>query len=116
MAYQIRVQDTSTKEVKTITVAELIAVLDDSLVIKETGKGLSTNDFTDALETKLNALPLAADLPVKATTPTISSGTTAPSSTPGKIGDIFIDTAAPKMYVAKGATASTDWFDTMASA
>lgn len=78
MALQLQVQDTVTKEVTTITVTELIAILDDSLALK-------------------------------ATTPVISSGTAAPETTPGKIGDVYIDTAAGKSYFAKGATASTDW-------
>lgn len=59
--------------------------------------------ITDLISTLDDSLAL------KATTPVISSGTAAPSSTPGKIGDLFIDTATPKMYQAKGATASTDW-------
>ena len=43
-------------------------------------------------------------------TPTISSGSGAPSSTPGKIGDLYIDTVAPALYAAKGAASSADWF------
>lgn len=46
---------------------------------------------------------------VPATTPTISSGTSAPATTPGKVGDIFVDTSTPKMYIAKGTTNSSDW-------
>lgn len=46
-------------------------------VDKETGKGLSTNDFTDVLETKLNGLHVVT---VSATEP----------STPS-VGDIWVD-------------------------
>jgi hypothetical protein len=41
--------------------------------------------------------------------PNITSGTSAPSSTPGKVGDIYVNTSAKKLYFATGATASTDW-------
>lgn len=41
--------------------------------------------------------------------PTISSGSGAPSSTPAKIGDIYIDTSTPAMYYAKGIASSADW-------
>ena len=43
------------------------------------------------------------------TKPTISSGTTAPTSTPAKIGDVYIDTTNYKNYTAKGASSSSDW-------
>ena len=39
----------------------------------------------------------------------ISSGTSAPNSTPTKIGDIFVDTNAKKLYFATGITSSSDW-------
>lgn len=42
-------------------------------------------------------------------TPTISSGSAAPSSTPGKIGDIFVDATNHKMYFAECATSSACW-------
>jgi len=44
--------------------------------------------------------------------PTISTGTAAPTTTPTKIGNIFIDTTAKKFYFANGTTASTDWIIT----
>jgi len=33
----------------------------------------------------------------------------APSSAPGNIGDIYIDTTAKKMYIAMGTSAASDW-------
>lgn len=41
--------------------------------------------------------------------PSISSGTAAPASTPGKVGDIYVDTSARKLYFAVGASSSADW-------
>lgn len=41
--------------------------------------------------------------------PTISTGTSAPTTTPGKIGDIFIDTTAHKYYFADGIINSNNW-------
>lgn len=41
--------------------------------------------------------------------PSISSGIVAPTTTPNKIGDIFVDTVAKKIYVAAGNTSSADW-------
>jgi hypothetical protein len=43
------------------------------------------------------------------TKPSISSGTTAPATTPGKVGDIFVDTTAHKVYIADGTTNSGNW-------
>lgn len=41
--------------------------------------------------------------------PTISSGTVAPTSTPSKVGDIYIDTTNTHTYVANGISSSSDW-------
>ena len=40
---------------------------------------------------------------------TVLSGTAAPSSTPTHVGQIYVDTAAEKLYFAKGTTNSSDW-------
>lgn len=52
---------------------------------------------TSAIQTQLN------------TKPTISSGTSAPATTPGKVGDIFVDTSALKLYFSAGTSSSADW-------
>lgn len=39
----------------------------------------------------------------------ISSGAGAPGTTPPRIGAIYVDTSAPALYVAKGASSSADW-------
>jgi hypothetical protein len=44
-----------------------------------------------------------------ATVPDISSGSSAPATTPGKVGDIYVDTTALVMYVAVGTSDSGDW-------
>lgn len=44
--------------------------------------------------------------------PTITSGIIAPASTPGKIGDLYVDTSAGKLYFAKGTASSADWIIT----
>jgi hypothetical protein len=41
--------------------------------------------------------------------PTISSGTSAPATTPTKVGDMFVDTTGKKIYVATGVSSSGDW-------
>lgn len=41
--------------------------------------------------------------------PNIYSGVDAPSTIPSKIGDIFIDTVAAKVYVSTGTSSSDDW-------
>ena len=41
--------------------------------------------------------------------PTISSGEGAPSSTPTKVGDIYIDTTGDASYTAVGTASSVDW-------
>jgi len=46
---------------------------------------------------------------VCSTVPTISTGTTTPSTTPTKVGDIFVDTAGGTLYFAKGTSTAGDW-------
>lgn len=124
MAYEIQVKDTSTGDVKMLSVAELISILDDTLVTKEEGKGLSANDFTNALKTKLDALPAAADLPTDisdltdntnllpdtSALPTITVGTAGqnPTTTPSKIGDFFFKPPST-VYFAIGTESASDW-------
>lgn len=43
------------------------------------------------------------------TSPIISSGAVAPASTPGKVGDVYVDTVAKKLYFAAGTASSADW-------
>lgn len=41
--------------------------------------------------------------------PVVSSGAGAPASTPGKVGDIYVDTTAKRKYIATGTASSADW-------
>lgn len=41
--------------------------------------------------------------------PTITSGTSVPSTTPTKIGNIYIKTDTDKIYIATGTSSSSDW-------
>jgi hypothetical protein len=41
--------------------------------------------------------------------PTIATGTTAPATTPTKVGDIFCDTTGGKVYISTGTSSSADW-------
>lgn len=38
-----------------------------------------------------------------------ATGTGAPGSTPTKIGDIYVDTDAPNVYISTGISSSADW-------
>lgn len=39
----------------------------------------------------------------------VSSGSAAPATTPGKIGDIYVETTTPALYYASGVASSADW-------
>jgi hypothetical protein len=41
--------------------------------------------------------------------PTISTGTAAPTSTPAKVGDMYVDTTNHKLYFADGIASSSNW-------
>ena len=40
---------------------------------------------------------------------TVSSGTSAPTSTPSALGQIYVDTSAVKVYISTGTSSSSDW-------
>lgn len=42
-------------------------------------------------------------------TPDITSGSGAPTSTPSRIGNIYVDTTGIKFYMASGHASSGDW-------
>lgn len=58
---------------------------------------------TSMKKVNIDKFGLASDVP------NISSGSGAPGTTPGKIGDVYVDTAGPTMYVASGVASSADW-------
>lgn len=43
------------------------------------------------------------------TTPSVTHGVVAPTSTPRQVGDIYVDTLAKKTYSATGIASSADW-------
>jgi hypothetical protein len=51
----------------------------------------------------------AITAPSVSCSPTISSGTTAPATTPAKVGDIYVDTVNKILWIAVGAGSSADW-------
>jgi hypothetical protein len=66
-----------------------------------------TAEYYSDVQTELDDLQDEID-----TKPTISSGAVAPASTPSKIGDIYVDTIAQKLYFAAGIDSSTGWIIT----
>lgn len=73
---------------------------------------LSPNNVRITDSTFSNALDFFGNPPLSYDTrdvPTISSGSGAPTSTPEKIGNVYIDTSAPALYYAKGSASSADW-------
>lgn len=69
--------------------------------------------FSSPTDTQYPSAKLVSDeLALKANaneTPVISSGSGAPSSTPSKVGDIYVDTSNYKTYISKGTSSSADW-------
>ena len=61
------------------------------------------------ITTLLAAAVSDATAAAAAGSPTISSGIVAPASTPAKIGDIYVDTVAKKLYFASGIASAADW-------
>lgn len=73
------------------------------------GTTAQTHAVSEPVRMNLTSLNIAEINTELNTKPTISSGAVAPASTPSKIGDIYVDTAAGKLYFAKGTTNSSDW-------
>lgn len=94
--------ETDTKKEKIgdgVTAWTLLAYIDDNFTHKtgnETITGIKT--FSSGIIA-----------PSISSSPTISSGSVAPTSTPNKIGDIYVDTTNYKTYIAKGTSSSADW-------
>lgn len=79
-----------------------------------TGSNTGDQDLSGLVTktTTINGRALNSNIAITATdvgAPTISSGNGAPTSTPAKIGDIYIDTTNYKTYISKGASAAADW-------
>ena len=92
--------------------------LSDAQVKTAYENNADTNAFTDAYNTVLgwitvtqnvNLDTIESDTATNNAKPTISSGEGAPSSTPTKVGDIYIDTTGDASYTAVGTASSVDW-------
>lgn len=66
-----------------------------------------TNTFTYDADYSANYTSLS--LITRGDAPAIETGTSAPGSTPVKVGDIYVDTSAKKLYFATGTSSSADW-------
>lgn len=83
----------------------------DKFIINNTGQ-LQANNYGTGLFTGTPTYNLGVDASgniIEVASPTVSTGTATPSSTPTKIGDIYIDTTAKKLYFASGTSSSADW-------
>jgi len=83
----------SDKKVQTLAVATYPNLAELARV-----KGL-----TSGVQTQLDNKALIANSPV------ITHGVVAPAVAPAKIGNIYVDTVAKKLYFAVGAATSADW-------
>lgn len=86
--------------INTLTQSALDLKADDSAVVHNTGN-----------ETIAGAKTFSSGVvaPSISSSPTISSGIAAPTSTPSKVGDIYVDTSNYKTYISKGTSSSADW-------
>lgn len=89
----------------TVTIAGLTA---NRVVTTNASKALTSSAVTDTELGYLSGVTSAIQTQLN-TKPTISSGIVAPVSTPGKVGDIYVDTSAKKIYFATGTSSSADW-------
>lgn len=60
-------------------------------------------------EDDISSFYSSSSLITRADAPGISSGSVAPVSTPGRIGNIYVDIVAKKLYFATGTASSADW-------
>lgn len=54
-------------------------------------------------------LAVGTDYKTHFTAPSVTSDVGAPTTTPARIGNIYVDTSAGKGYIAAGTSSSTDW-------
>ena len=69
---------------------------------------MAWDDTKAALDDFLSAdwNSMVTDLKTRAV---VTSGAAIPTSTPGKVGDLYIDTSALKIYIATGSSSASDW-------
>ena len=81
----------------------------DFVTVSERGIGGTTEQTHVIGETVRNNVTAETIQEINDSATLISSGTTAPSSTPAKVGDVYLDTTAKKIYFATGTTDENDW-------
>lgn len=81
----------------------------DFVTVSERGIGGTTEQTHVIGETVRNNVTAETIQEINDSATLISSGTTAPSSTPAKVGDVYLDTTAKKVYFATGTSSSADW-------
>jgi hypothetical protein len=81
----------------------------DYVTVSARGIGGTTEQIHVIGETVRNNVTAETIQEISDSMPLISSGTTAPSSTPEKVGDVYLDTTAKKVYFATGTTDENDW-------
>lgn len=90
------------------------AIVADKVVFNNDGK-ITFNQYGSGTFTgtpvKQLSVTSTGDI-IETSQPIITSGTTAPSSTPSKVGDIYVDITAKKLYFAAGTSSSSDWIIT----
>jgi hypothetical protein len=80
--------------------------IDDS---SSSNKFVTSTQITKLTNIEENANVTDADNVSSAGAPIISSGSGAPSGSPTKVGDIYIDTTGDNAYIAVGTSSSSDW-------
>ena len=81
----------------------------DYITVSERGIG-GTTEQTHVIGEPIRMNVLAEHMDeINDSMPIISSGTTAPATTPTKVGDVYLDTTAKKVYFATGTSSSADW-------
>lgn len=102
----------------TLTVDGAILVADDGLTVDGTSgliirKLILKNSQLTAISSTGDTLTFYTKVTDKLNAdlyyPTITYGTSAPSTTPTKIGDRYINTSTQKEYCAMGTSSSSDW-------
>ncbi|HBP65503.1 MAG TPA: hypothetical protein DD730_14895 [Desulfosporosinus sp.] len=86
------------------------------ITILKRGLGFSGDPTTETTAYKLDwsanetTVNLGTDVPqLLYAYPNISSGAVAPATTPAKIGDIYLDTVAGKVYISTNTSSSAGW-------
>lgn len=98
---------------KTLTTATLTT---PTLTLENSAGAAPTTLAQIALDTTADRLVVGdgsatLEFPNSSEISSLSSGATAPSSTPGAIGDFYVDTSTPALYSANGTASSANWFN-----